>query len=151
MIAVALADAATTRALRTAVLRAGMSTGDRPAPGDAEDAIHLAAWDGAELVGAAVLLPRPLPPRPDVDHAVQLRGMAVAPGHRGTGIGALIVVRALQIAAARGDELLWCNARSTARGFYERLGLRAEGEEFISTETGIPHFLMWRTVADDPR
>ncbi|MGI8677186.1 MAG: GNAT family N-acetyltransferase [Jatrophihabitans sp.] len=141
----AVADAATTAALRLAVLRTDATAGTS-APGDAGDAIHLAAFDGPVVVGAAALLARPFPLRPAVHNALQLRGMAVDPAHQGTGVGALVLARALDVARSRGDELLWCNARSTARGFYQRLGLGVEGEEFLSLQTGLPHFLMWRPV-----
>lgn len=117
-------------------------------PGDDADAIHLAAWDGDEVVGAAALLPRPFPPRPDLSNVLQLRGMATAPSHRGAGIGTLVFAAALGIAHSRGDEVIWCNARASAVGFYERLGLRSEGEQFESAETGIAHYLMWRPVAN---
>lgn len=145
MVGVAVADAATTRALRRAVLRPDHPA-HAPMPGDSDDAIHLAAWDGTELVGAVALLPRPFPPRPEVSNALQLRGMAVAPDRRGAGIGALVFAAALGIADSRGDELIWCNARTSAVGFYERLGLRTEGAEFTFSETGIAHYLMWRTA-----
>jgi predicted GNAT family N-acyltransferase len=36
---------------------------------------------------------------------------------------------------------VWCNARTPARGFYERAGFAAVGEEFALPDIG-PHFLM---------
>jgi hypothetical protein len=42
---------------------------------------------------------------------------------------------------------VWCNARTPARGFYERAGFAVEGEEFELPEIG-PHVLM--TLALDP-
>ncbi len=146
MIRVAVVDSATTAALRLAVLRTN-ATAVTPVPGDAEDAIHLAALDGPLVAGAAALLPRAFPLRPTASNVLQLRGMAVDAVYQGTGVGALIFAGALGVARSRGDDIIWCNARSTARGFYERLGLHAEGAEFLSTETSLPHFLMWRTVA----
>lgn len=149
---VAVTDAATTQALRRRVLRAGQPEGDGPAPGDAPDAIHVAAFDGAEVIGAAALLPRPFPPRPGLANVLQLRGMAVLPERRRRGVGALILAGVLGIARSRGDDLLWCNARSSALDFYEQLGLIVEGEEFTSPETGLPHRLMWRSVEEpEPR
>ncbi|MEO9140034.1 MAG: GNAT family N-acetyltransferase [Jatrophihabitans sp.] len=145
---VVVTDAAATQALRRSVLRAEQPAGDGPAPGDAPDAIHVAAFDGAEVIGAAALLPRPFPLRPQLANVLQLRGMAVSPARRGEGIGALVLAGVLGIARSRGDDLLWCNARSTALGFYTRLGLIIEGEEFASPETGLPHRLMWRSVQD---
>ena len=37
--------------------------------------------------------------------------------------------------------MVWCNARTPARGFYERYGFVAEGEEFELPDIG-PHFRM---------
>jgi predicted GNAT family N-acyltransferase len=49
-------------------------------------------------------------------------------------------------AAAReaGARLLWCNARSTAVGFYAGRGWQGEGAEFIAE--GIPHLRMTRAL-----
>lgn len=140
----AVADAATTGELRRTVLRPDQPPGS-PMPGDVEDAIHLAAFDEERVVGAAVLLPRPFPPRPD-GPAMQLRGMAVDPGWRGTGVGGRLFDLALDVGRSRGDRILWCNARGTARGFYERLGMQVDGPEFVTPDTGLSHYLMWREI-----
>lgn len=142
---VAIADSAATRELRRAVLRPDAAQ-DAAMPGDAEDAIHVAAWDGDRVVGAVAVLPRPCPVRPQIANCLQLRGMAVDPSLRGQGVGALVFAGVRGIAASRGHELIWCNARTSALGFYERLGFAAEGAEFISEETGVAHYLMWIAV-----
>lgn len=131
-------DAAVTRALRLAVLRNGDS-GYSTAPGDTPGAVHLAARDGDEVVGAVVLLAEACPLWPDRP-GLRLRGMAVAPARQGTGVGSLVLAAAC---ARLDDEVLWCNARASARRFYERHGFVAEGEEFRTGDTGLPHFLMW--------
>ena len=46
---------------------------------------------------------------------------------------------------ARGGDLLWCNARVVALGFYERLGFVAEGPEFEIVPIG-PHFVMTKNL-----
>jgi hypothetical protein len=40
---------------------------------------------------------------------------------------------------------VWCNARSPARGFYEREGFTIEGDTFEIAGIG-PHFLMARAL-----
>lgn len=45
----------------------------------------------------------------------------------------------------RGGTQLWCNARSTAAGFYRALGFEAKGEEFELPGIGA-HSLMWRPL-----
>ena len=42
--------------------------------------------------------------------------------------------------------LIWCNARVTAAGFYEKLGLCKKGEEFVIPGIG-PHFLMYKNLS----
>ncbi len=46
----------------------------------------------------------------------------------------------------RGRRLLWCNARVVALGFYTKLGLHTEGDEFDIPGIG-PHYVMTRWLA----
>ena len=48
--------------------------------------------------------------------------MATDPAVRGTGAGRALVVEGLARVAARGGDLVWCDARVAAAGFYERMG-----------------------------
>ena len=52
----------------------------------------------------------------------QLRGMATDPAVRGAGAGRALVADGLARVAARGGDLVWCDARVSAAGFYERMG-----------------------------
>jgi predicted GNAT family N-acyltransferase len=70
--------------------------------------------------------------------------VAVLPQHRGTGAGVAIMRRLVDLAAERGFTEVYLNAQSSAQGFYERLGFRAEGPEF--DEVGIPHRRMRRAI-----
>ena len=70
--------------------------------------------------------------------------VAVLPQHRGTGAGVAIMRRLVELAAERGFTEVYLNAQSSAQGFYERLGFRAEGAEF--DEVGIPHRRMRRAI-----
>jgi predicted GNAT family N-acyltransferase len=106
--------------LRSAVLRGGGPAG---LPGDDDPAtVHLAARtaDGG-VAGVVRLSPAPCPWR-EVRVPWQLRGMATDPAARGTGVGRLLLDASLELVAARGGDLVWCDARTTAAGFYERAG-----------------------------
>jgi GNAT superfamily N-acetyltransferase len=121
--------------LRARVLRPGKPAESARYPGDDDPAtVHLGAFLGGRCVGIASLYP---------EQGIRLRGMAVEPDVRGRGVGAA-VVRAAQRRAAEAGEDLWCSARASARGFYEKLGWAVEGEPFEIAGIG-PHFRMhWR-------
>jgi predicted GNAT family N-acyltransferase len=71
---------------------------------------------------------------------VRLRQMAVENSQQGKGIGATMMNFAETVARDRGFKVMSMHARKTAIGFYEKLGYRAEGDEFL--EVTIPHYLM---------
>lgn len=72
--------------------------------------------------------------------------VAVLPQYRGTGAGLAIMRRLVDLARERGFTEVYLNAQAYARGFYERLGFRADGPEF--DEVGIPHQRMRRAVGN---
>ena len=69
--------------------------------------------------------------------------MAVLPRWQGGGLGRYLLEAAYPLLGARGCTLLWCNARSSALGFYRHAGFTAVGEEFETQYAG-PHYLMYR-------
>ena len=79
--------------------------------------------------------------------AVKLRQMAVEPDCQSRGFGRALVecVEAQLIRDQVGRVEL--NARDTAVGFYEKLGYRKSGEEFV--EVTIPHWKMVKDLAPD--
>lgn len=138
-------DAATTRALRRAVLRPSWPA-DAEMHGDGDTAaVHLAAFDDDDLVAACLLLDRPYRLCPD-QPARQLRGMVTAPGRRREGIGATLLAAAVDAARESGATLLWCEARTSAMRFYQRHGFNDDSDEYLHSETGIPHHLMSRRI-----
>lgn len=71
---------------------------------------------------------------------VRLRQMAVLSGLQGKGLGRVLMQFAENIARDRGYKKLSMHARKSAAGFYEKLGYRVTGDEFV--EVTIPHFIM---------
>lgn len=133
------------RPLRAAVLRPGRPPGDSTYPGDdAPETLHIGAFLGGDLIGVASIFREPPPGEQDAG-AWRLRGMAVAPEARRGGHGRALLGVCVAHVASRGGTKLWCNARSTAAGFYRSLGFESSGEEF-ETPDGIPHFRMWLGV-----
>lgn len=75
----------------------------------------------------------------------RLRGMATHPDHRGRGAGAQLLRFAVDHLAHLKADVLWCNARQEAMGFYTRLGFEVQGPPFDIPGIG-EHFLMHRRV-----
>jgi predicted GNAT family N-acyltransferase len=129
------------RPLRAAVLRPGRPHAESVYPGDdAPETLHAGAFVESALAGVASVFRQPPPGERD-EGAWRLRGMVVAPEAQGVGYGRALLERCVTHVASQGGTTLWCNARSTAAGFYRSLGFETCGEEF-ETPDGIPHFLM---------
>lgn len=143
MRAVESVSAATILPLRHAVLRPGQPPGASAYRQDDEpETLHLAAYDHADrLVGCATFFSEPLDGVP----AWRLRGMATAPGARGSGHGGELLDRAFDELRRRGVTLLWCNARTPAVTFYQRHGFELRGAEFDIPRLG-PHQVMIRRI-----
>ncbi len=71
---------------------------------------------------------------------VKLRQMAVQNNLQGKGIGASMMQFAENVARDAGYKEMVMHARKTAIGFYEKLGYKISGDEFL--EISIPHFKM---------
>lgn len=137
-------SAADTRLLRQAVLRPHQRPEELVYPGDdAPDTLHVGAYLGGTQVGVASIYREAQPGVSDASW--RLRGMAVTPAVQGQGHGAALLHACMAHARAHGGTRLWCNARTTAAGFYRRLGFKVQGAEFELPGIG-PHFLMWRPL-----
>lgn len=138
--AVALVAPALLHSLRLRVLRPGH-------PPEAVDhdydywpeTFHVGAFDQVgEVVACATFYPDPAA---DGRPGWRLRAMATAPEVRGRGYGSAALRFGLDEVRGRGGALVWCNARSGAVWFYERLGFRVVSEEFEIPPIG-PHYRM---------
>jgi ribosomal protein S18 acetylase RimI-like enzyme len=151
-IAVQSVPAAAVRPLRSLVLRPGQPPEALVYDGDEHpDALHAAVPDGARLAGIATIYPEPPPaahrgPIPEdafaEGAAFRLRGMATHPEARQRGLGRALLEACFAHARQRGAGYLWCNARISALGFYQRMGMETVGDEFDIPGIG-PHYVMW--------
>jgi predicted GNAT family N-acyltransferase len=139
------------RPLRQRVLRPHQTVAEQVYDGDdAPGAAHFAAYDDAgDVVGIASITPEAHPgPDGDPSRDFRVRGMATDPERgRSTGAGGALLRAALDHAREHGGTRVWCNARTPARGFYERYGFVAEGDEFELPDIG-PHYVMSRALSD---
>lgn len=77
-------------------------------------------------------------------HPVHITRVAVRIEHRGRGFGARLMEALHAEARTRGARSVALNAQLHARGFYERLGYRAQGPVFL--DAGIEHRAMDRAL-----
>ena len=97
-----------------------------------DDALHFGAFVNGELVCvASVYL--------DLDKA-RLRKFATLGSFQGQGIGSQVITHILKGLQPLGVERFWCDARSSAVGFYQQFGLAPFGEEFF--KSGVPYYKM---------
>lgn len=90
-------------------------------PEDA-DGMHLGAFKDGQLVGVGSFFTK--------GTMVQLRKLAVDEAFQGEGIARRLLVHACEFLAKEGFEVIWCDARVTARKFYQKNGFELEGEVF---------------------
>jgi len=95
--------------------------------------ILIAAFEEERMLGCCMLVEE----RPDI---VRLRQMAVLNALQGKGIGRALMNFAENIARDRGYKIVKMHARNNSIGFYEKVGYKRKGDEFI--EVTIPHYVM---------
>ena len=93
----------------------------------------IAAFDDDKILGCCMLVP-------ENESIVRLRQMAVLNDLQGKGIGRALMLFAENLARDRGYNKISMHARKNATGFYEKVGYRVVGDEFI--EVTIPHYNM---------
>lgn len=132
-----------THDLRRRVLRDGRPGAVVVFPEDSRPgAFHLAVQDaGGATLAVASFSAEGTPYRPG-RRAVRLRGMAVDWPAQHHGLGRLLVTTVVDRLRRDGEEVLWCNARDSAAGFYSRLGFEVVGGGFVVPESGLPHHVM---------
>lgn len=95
--------------------------------------ILIGAFDEDKMLGCCLLTAMD-------NEVVRLRQMAVQNNLQGKGIGASLMNFAENVATDKGYKKLMMHARKTAVGFYEKLGYKVSGREFM--EISIPHYIM---------
>jgi len=102
-----------------------------------KDDILMGAFEDDRILGCCLLT------RID-EKSIRLRQMAVPNNLQGRGIGRALMIFAENIARDMGYKSLIMHARTTAVGFYEKLGYSTDGNEF--EEVTIPHYVMEKAL-----
>jgi GNAT superfamily N-acetyltransferase len=97
------------------------------------------------VIAVGRITPEPPPFDPGDAPSWRLRGMATSPASRNLGVGSALLDALIGHIADAGGGILWCNARTSALGFYERGGMRKWGEVWEDPDIG-PHVVMWRNI-----
>ena len=126
------------RPVRHAVLRPGQPAERLIYPGD-DEALHFGIHHDDTLVAVASFYQEPIPNT--TTPAWRIRGMATLLEHRARGHGRRLVEAGLQRIREKNSAPVWCNARTTAAGYYKLLGFKPRGDEFEIPDIG-PHFVM---------
>jgi predicted GNAT family N-acyltransferase len=95
--------------------------------------MHMAAYEDDQILGCCMLVK-------EGEDTVRLRQMAVVNDVQGKGIGRALMQFAENLARDRGFKRITMHARKNAVGFYERMGYKKQGDEFM--EITIPHIVM---------
>ncbi|MGA0556646.1 GNAT family N-acetyltransferase [Larkinella sp. VNQ87] len=94
----------------------------------AEDAEgwHYGAFRDGELLAVISLFER--------DGVARFRKFATRPDCQRQGLGTWLLEHVIREAGRLGAHLLWCDARLSAAGFYQRFGMKPDGAVFYKGE-----------------
>ncbi len=138
---VAEVDEPSTVDIRHRLLRAGMPRSAVTMHGDA-DATWFGVISDASIEGTAGVFGED---SPDGDSRHRLRGMATSESIRGSGLGRMLIDAVCDYVEADGGSSVWASARTSAAGFYTRLGFEITSEEYEVEGIG-PHVRMKRAL-----
>lgn len=99
--------------------------------------LHYGICDDNRIVACAVAIPLS-------QIKVKIRQMTVASEYQGGGTGRQLLQKLESDLNQRGFTCIELDARVSVRGFYEKLGYSAVGEEFVSVS--IPHLRMKKSI-----
>lgn len=112
---------------------------------DEDISFHLGAFKDSQLVSVASFYYDRNTTFPEL-HQYQLRGMATLPEFQGQGLSSELLNMAFPIIKQNFCTLLWCNARVTAIGFYEKVGFKIHSSEPFDIEGIGMHVLMFKNI-----
>lgn len=129
--------------LRTALLLRHQAGSPSASGDDHPAAFHVAAFYDEVQVAIGSIHPEPMPDGYKAD-AWRIHDLAVDHGHRGIGVGAMLIQRCLEHAVGHEARAAWCLAPAGAFGFFERYGFQRTGDP-IEASTG-PQYLLFAAL-----
>lgn len=105
---------------------------------------HFGTFSNEQLVGVISLFENGNPTFLE-QKSFQIRGMAVLTSYQKQGIGEALVCEVENFCFTQKTTLIWFNARTSAVGFYKKIGYKSRGIEFEIKDVG-PHYLMFKQI-----
>jgi GNAT superfamily N-acetyltransferase len=112
---------------------------------DEDISFHLGAFKDSKLVSVASFYYDRNTTFTD-QHQYQLRGMATLPEYQGQGLSSELLNMAFPIIKQNFCTLLWCNARVSAVGYYQKVGFVIHEDKVFEIEGIGPHVLMSKKI-----
>ncbi|MBK9059287.1 MAG: GNAT family N-acetyltransferase [Flavobacteriales bacterium] len=135
---------AETHALRHTVLRPGQQLEEMAWSQDqAEDSFHLGLSIGGHLISVVTFIRE----RNELLRGwkqYRLRGMATHPEFQGQGAGTKLLHFGIDHLRTLKADLVWCNARESAKAFYGKEGFLPEGAQFDIEGIGVHQLMLLR-------
>lgn len=101
-----------------------------------QQGIHFGAFTDESLAGIISLFQN--------DNSFQFRKLAVLPEYQKMGIGNSLLNRVEEFAGVEGGTVIWCNARSSAIGFYMKAGYLHTGKLF--SKNGLEYEILEKKI-----
>ena len=111
---------------------------------DQVGSFHLGAYKSDKLICVASFF-KQTQAKFSEKNQYRLRAMATLSSAQNTGAARALLNTAFQILKEKGQDLLWCDARIKATGFYEKLGFEKLGDRYSIPIIGL-HYLMYKTL-----
>ncbi len=124
--------------LRDDVLRRPLGLSFTPEELEKEkDNLLIAAFEDDKILGCCMLIE-------EGPGTARLRQMAVLNAIQGKGVGRALMQFAENLARDNGFKKIKMHARKDSLGFYEKMGYKTSGDEFL--EVTIPHYIMTKEL-----
>lgn len=134
-----------TLALRQKVLKPFLRVQDCLEPQDLlVTSFHIGLFHNNKLVSVASFMIQSSPYF-EAGLPYRLRGMATDESYRGQGFGAKLLRFGIDLLKDKRCDLLWCNARIRAFGFYQSMSFEFYGDLFEIPDIG-PHKVMYKRI-----
>ncbi len=105
--------------------------------------VHFGAFKNVNLIGIVSLMKARN--NSFIESQMQLRGMAIDIEYQEKNIGKFLIEQCNKHCKTNKIDLIWCNARELAIGFYKKQGFMIKGDSFHIKNVG-RHFLMYKLI-----